>query len=111
MNAVRVRNASPGRYADGNGLYLVVDPSGARRWLLRIVIKGLRRDLGLGGVSWVSLAEAREKAAAYRKIARDGRDPVIELREKTAKVIDFKEAAERFHKGLRPSFKNTKHAA
>ena len=28
-------NLKPGRYADGNGLYLLVDESGNRRWLLR----------------------------------------------------------------------------
>ncbi len=40
----------PGRYADGNGLYLVVDPSGAKRWMLRTIVRGKRRDIGLGGV-------------------------------------------------------------
>jgi hypothetical protein len=61
----------PGRYADGNGLYLVVSPSGAKRWILRIVIDGRRRDLGLGGAALVSLHEAREKARAYRRLARE----------------------------------------
>ena len=55
---VRALNA-PGRYADGNGLYLVCDPSGAKRWVLRTVIKGKRCDLGLGGLSLVSLAGMR----------------------------------------------------
>src|SRR3954447_9733577 len=74
LTAVQVRTLQkPGRYADGNGLYLVVEPSGAKRWLLRTVIRGKRRDMGLGGLSIVSLAEAREKALAYRKLARGGR--------------------------------------
>ncbi len=46
--------------ADGNGLYLVVDPSGAKRWVLRVVSMGKRCDLGLGGLSVVTLAEARD---------------------------------------------------
>ncbi|WP_353806533.1 Arm DNA-binding domain-containing protein [Mesorhizobium sp.] len=50
----------PGRYADGNGLYLIVDPSGAKRWLLQTVVQGRRRDIGLAGLSVTSLAEARE---------------------------------------------------
>lgn len=50
----------PGRHADGNGLYLVVDPSGAKRWLLRIVVHRRRRDIGLGGLSVVSLADVRD---------------------------------------------------
>ena len=50
LTAIQVRQLKvPGRYADGNGLYLVVDPSGARRWILRTVVRGKRRDIGLGG--------------------------------------------------------------
>ena len=48
LTAVRIRNAKPGKYADGNGLYLVVDESGAKR-TLRTVIRGKRHELGLGG--------------------------------------------------------------
>jgi hypothetical protein len=57
LTAARVRALKdPGRYADGNGLHLVVDSSGAKRWILRTVIQGRRSDIGLGGVSLVSLA-------------------------------------------------------
>jgi hypothetical protein len=79
LTAVQVRNINkPGRYADGNGLHLIVDPSGARRWVLRTVVHGRRRDIGLGGHRLVSLAEARARAAEYRKIARAGGDPLAE---------------------------------
>ena len=45
LTATTVRNkVRPGRYADGNGLYLVVDPSGAKRWVLRTVVQGHRRE-------------------------------------------------------------------
>ena len=55
-----VENPGPGRHGDGNGLYLVVDPSGARRWIVRATVKGqrnrkgapLRPDFGLGAPSW-----------------------------------------------------------
>lgn len=68
LTAMQVKQAKqPGKVADGNGLYLVVDPSGAKRWIQRIVIHGKRRDLGLGSVGLVSLAEAREKALANRR--------------------------------------------
>ncbi|WP_348626176.1 Arm DNA-binding domain-containing protein [Mesorhizobium sp. LNHC252B00] len=53
---------SPGRYTDGNGFYPVVDPSGAKRWILWVVVQGRRRDIGLGGVSLVGLAEALKEA-------------------------------------------------
>ncbi|MGA1186999.1 MAG: Arm DNA-binding domain-containing protein, partial [Candidatus Puniceispirillaceae bacterium] len=38
------KQTTPGRYSDGNGLYLVVDPSGAKRWLQRLSIQGKRCD-------------------------------------------------------------------
>ena len=73
LTAIQLRSLrAPGRYTDGNCPYLVVDPSGAKRWLLRIVAQGKRRDIGLGSVSLVSLAEARETAVTYRKQAREG---------------------------------------
>src|SRR5687767_4591444 len=65
----------PGFYADGNGLYLRVDDAGAKRWILRTMVHGKRRDIGLGGCSSTSLVEARVKARVLRKIARDGGDP------------------------------------
>src|SRR5437868_927217 len=81
LTAIKVKSITvPGRYADGNGLYLIVDPSGAKRWVLRTVVHGRRRDIGLGGIRLVSLADAREKATAYRKIAREGGDPLAERR-------------------------------
>ena len=56
-----VKALGPGRHSDGNGLYLVVDPSGARRWIVRTTVKGqrnragkpLRTDFGLGGADLV----------------------------------------------------------
>jgi hypothetical protein len=72
--------SAPGRYADGNGLYLVVDKSGAKRWVLRTVVRGRRRDMGLGGIRTVSLAQARRTAQRYRAIARSGGDPLEERR-------------------------------
>ena len=61
---------TPGRHADGNGLYLIVDRTGAKRWVLRTVVNSRRRDMGLGSVELVSLKNAREQAAKYRHIAR-----------------------------------------
>ncbi len=82
-----------GRYADGNGLYLHVDPSGARRWVQRLVIRGKSCVLGLGSLALVSLSEAREKALGNRKLARSGGDPLGD-RGHTAGVPTFAEAAE-----------------
>ena len=70
-----VRTAGPGRYCDGQGLYLFVQPSGTRSWVQRLVVRGRHQELGLGSAQLVPLAEAREKALANRKLAREGGDP------------------------------------
>ena len=78
LTHLKVRQALPGRYCDGRGLRLVVLDRGGRRWRYwsqRLVIRGKRRDLGIGPVDEVSLAEAREMAEKNQKIARRGGDP------------------------------------
>src|SRR4051812_33431376 len=111
LSALRVNSLSaPGRYADGNGLYLVVDPSGAKRWVLRTVVQGKRRDMGLGGLSLVSLAEAREKAMTFRKVAREGGDPLAERRKARVLIPTFAEATQQVHAEHKASWKNPKHA-
>jgi hypothetical protein len=64
--------------------------------VLRTMVRGKRRDIGLGGVSWVSLAEAREKSFASRKIAREGGDPIAARRANVA-CPTFEEAARKVH--------------
>ena len=54
-----------GWHADGNGLYLVIESSGAKRWMQRLVVQGRRRDIGLGSVNIVSLDDARETALCF----------------------------------------------
>ena len=103
--------SAPGRYADGNGLYLVVDKSGAKRWVLRTVVRGRRRDMGLGGVRTVSLAQARLTAQRSRAIARSGGDPLEERRRESKAIPTFEKAAITVHTGLVPSWRNAKHAA
>lgn len=112
LTAVQVRQIKlPGRYADGNGLYLEVSAAGARHWLLRLVVQGRRRDIGLGSTTLVPLQEAREKALAFRKIAREGGDPLAERDKLKPSIPTFREAAERVHAENAPSWKNPKHAA
>lgn len=65
----------PGRHADGDGLYLVVDDGGAKRWALLIAVHGRRREFGLGTVRDVSLSEARQKARDARQAVKRGEDP------------------------------------
>ena len=98
-----------GRYSDGNGLYLHVDPSGARRWVQKLTIRGKVRVLGLGGYSLVSLADAREQALANRKLARSGGDPLATKRRRRA-MLTFEEAASEVLKQKRAAWRNSKHA-
>jgi hypothetical protein len=99
----------PGRYADGNGLYLKVDASGAKRWELRTVVRGKRCDIGLGGFKAISLAEAREQARKYRAMARNDEDPLAEKRRARKVVPTFRVAAEIVHKEHAKAWKNAKH--
>jgi len=99
----------PGRYADGNGLYLKVAPSGAKRWELRTVVKGKRCDIGLGGLKVVTLADAREQARKYRAMARNDEDPLAEKRRARRVVPTFRQAAETVHKAHAKAWKNAKH--
>ena len=85
--------AEAGRYCDGNGLYLQVDPSGARRWIQKLVIQGKSRVIGLGSFTFVSLAEARDLAYTNRKTARAGGDPLAERRRARA-TPTFRKAAD-----------------
>ena len=82
LNPAFVASVGPGnktsRYGDGNGLYLVVTPTGragGKSWVQRIAIGGLTRELGLGSVREVPLGQARRLALENRRIARAGGDP------------------------------------
>ena len=110
LTAVFVRQKKdPGRYGDGNGLYLVVDPSGASRWVLRVMCNGKRRDVGLGGTATISLAEARDKAHELRKLAKAGEDPVAARRALREGVPTFEECARTVHKNRKSTWRNGKH--
>ena len=78
--------------------------------MLRTVVMGKRRDIGLGGLSLVSLAEAREEAMRLRKIARQQGDPLAERRKEQRIVPTFEQTAREVHKTHSASWKNAKHA-
>ena len=102
----------PGRYGDGpggHGLRLVVTPNGARCWIQRLVIRGKRCQLGLGGYPLVTLSEARNKAFENRKLARAGGDPLALKRR--VHVPTFAVAAARVHAIHLPTWHNARHAA
>jgi len=100
----------PGKYFDGHGLFLRVQPNGARQWVQRITIRGKRCELGLGNPSLVTLAEARQQALANRKLSVSGGDPIRAKKEAEA-VLTFEEAARKVHALHLPTWRNAKHGA
>ena len=106
LSAAFVRSAPPGRHADGNGLYLFVQPTGTRSWIQRLLIRSRRRELGLGAVA---LAEARELALANRKLARSGGDPLADKR-RVQGVPTFADAARRVLEQKRGGWRGRWHA-
>ncbi|MEI4262246.1 tyrosine-type recombinase/integrase [Roseovarius sp. D0-M9] len=111
LSAVFVRQVSqPGKYADGHGLYLLVQPNGSKQWIQRLTIRGKRTDMGLGGAAYITLAEAREAALANKRLARAGGDPLQAKREAQA-VLTFEEASRKVHEIHKPTWRNAKHAA
>lgn len=78
LTAIAVKAAGPGKYNDGHGLWLVKRADGGGQWVLRLAVFGKRREMGLGGIADVSLKQARELAARWRTVVRDGKDPIRE---------------------------------
>ena len=108
LTAAKVRAIKkPGMHGDGNGLYLRVTGSGSRSWMQRIVIRGRRRDLGLGSYPAIGLAEARALALANKALVTAGRDPLAERHR--ANVPTFREAATKVYEANLPRWRNGKH--
>ena len=103
----------PKTYADGGGLYVRVRPAGTKSWLFVKMVDGKRREVGLGPVLDVSLAEAREEASKLRRAFREGRDPVADRRasrgKRSAAPATFGAFAEQFMDRIVAGYRNDKH--
>jgi integrase len=119
LTALAVNRAKePGYYGDGGGLYLQVSKTGTKSWIFRYVRAGKERQMGLGPLHTVSLAQAREHARKCRSMLLAGEDPLESRRarqlEETlerAKTITFDYCAKAYIAAHRGSWKNAKHAA
>jgi integrase len=123
LTPLAVKNAKPGRHADGGGLHLLVKNSGARSWVYRFMLKGKARDIGLGaaaGPEAISLGAARDKADALRVKVKTGIDPLAERHREAAEAlaaaqaariagITFKAVAEAYIAANEDSWRNPKH--
>jgi integrase len=101
----------PGKYHDGSGtgLYLQVEKSGSKSWVQRVMVRGKRREIGLGSLSLVGLAKARDIAIDHKRLIRDGGDP-IHARKTSKHVMTFEEAAHAVHANGAKGWTNPKHA-
>ena len=126
LTTLSAKNAKPGRHGDGNGLYLVVKPTGAKSWILRVQKDGKRRDVGLGSFRDASrrapnlgsqaipipildrkvltISEAREKADELRTAAKSGLDPIAERDRGRRTIPTFREASAAAHLALKPGW-------
>ncbi|MGB0901800.1 tyrosine-type recombinase/integrase [Halocynthiibacter sp.] len=86
LTQMKTKSLGAGKHADGKGLWLVKSRRDAGRWMLRLVVNGKRREMGLGPWPDVSIAEARERSALARRRLRDGVDPIQERKKERGKV-------------------------
>ena len=111
LSVSAVKSASrPGRFSDGDGLYLVVQPGGSKSWVCRVQKAGNRRDFGIGSAAKVSLGDARERAREIRSQVEMGLDPLFERR-KAQGIPTFREATAKVLAAHRKTWKNEKHEA
>lgn len=99
---------APGKYFDGQGLFLRVNSNGSRQWVQRITIRGKRSELGLGSPPAVSLATARRLALENRGMALQGGDPLAEKR-RAREAMTFAQAVEKYLAAKLTQFRNEKH--
>lgn len=123
LTPLAVKNAKPGRHADGGGLQLLVKESGARSWVFRFMLKGRSRDVGLGpaaGAGAIPLAKARDLADALRVKVKSGVDPLAEREQQAAEAlaavqaakvagVTFRAAAATYIAANKESWRNLKH--
>jgi integrase len=122
LTPLAVKNAKPGRHADGGGLHLLVKESGTRSWVYRFMLNGKSRDIGLGaaGPNGMSLANARDARDALRLKVKGGIDPLEERQQQAAEAlaavqaakvagITFRAVAETYIGANEESWRNDKH--
>jgi integrase len=117
LSNLKVERAKrPGMYADGGSLYLRVAEGGSKQWIFRYTVNGRNRDMGLGPVHTLTLAEARERATEARKLRLDGIDPIANkrarvaaLRAADAKAKTFADCVKGFIEDNESSWTSAKH--
>jgi integrase len=119
LSALTVSRAKTRGYlGDGGGLYLQVSASGSKSWVFRFKDHGRLREMGLGSVHAIGLAEARKRATACRQMRLDGTDPIavkkagkLKAKLEAARAMTFQQCAEAYIEAHQAGWQNAKHAA
>jgi integrase len=111
---------TPGTHRASRNLYVQNEPAAdgdvSRSWLLRYTLNGRAREMGLGALDLVTLAEAREKVLAGRKLLLEGVDP-LEARKAermqallaAVSTMTFQECGNAYIAAHEPGWRNPKH--
>ncbi|AFL72653.1 tyrosine-type recombinase/integrase [Thiocystis violascens] len=121
LTALEIKNAREGMHADGNGLYLRVQKSGAKSWIFRFQLQGKRREMGIGTLTDKTAPVARAEAAQLAALVRAGTDPIKDrhakaiqatedAKEADAETITFRAVAADYIASHRAGWSNAKHA-
>jgi len=119
LTALKVdKEKRPGMHADGGGLYLRVTRDGTKNWVFRFMLNGKARWMGLGPVHTVTLADARARATAHRRLRLDGIDPIEHRRAEkqqakleASRAVTFKTCADSYIAAHSAGWRSAKHAA
>ena len=110
------KKKKPGSYADGGGLCLQITETGSKSWIFRFMLQGRAREMGLGALHTVGLAEAREQARSCRALRLEGVDPIEHRRLRRAEnalqrhsAKTFDQCASEYIAAQRPGWSNPKH--
>lgn len=122
LKTLEIKNAKEGMHADGNGLYLRVQASGAKSWIFRFQLNGKRREMGIGTLDHKPPVEARGEVSRLAALVRAGIDPIEQRKQieaeaaqaakaDEARAVTFSDAAGDYIKSHKAGWKNAKHAA
>ncbi len=108
-------NLPAGRYLDGGGLYLNVTKGGAKQWIFRFSYNERTREMGLGSINALSLADARQAVIKCRQLVLDGINPIEERKKRreankpATPVVTFKTLCEQYIKNNEDGWKSSVH--
>jgi integrase len=122
LTALQIKHAKEGMHADGNGLYLRVQASGAKSWIFRFQLNGKRREMGIGTLADKAAPDARAEAGQFALLVRAGIDPIEDRKQKatqaeeaaklsSASAKTFSDVAKEYIDSHKAAWKNDKHHA